>query len=201
MESKETPEIDPTSLGDTVVNTVHTADPEKIAQMEEKSEDYYVDPLEQDAIMAKKRQQVETEAKQAAQEKIEQEVADDAPIQPDMNVSGVFSAPSTTKKTAALKNPASGSTIRISFVLSILNVIYSIIYIIALLGSRFDLGWGFGLVYVYVIISSLFVVFTSLRSRNIMNDELKKYAMVGLVCSGISAVPILLLLVHLLMSF
>lgn len=203
---KEAPEIKPTTLDGQNENAVKTVDSvavqaAAVAAREEK-EEYYIDPLEQDALMKKK--QEELEARKSAlgisnDTPISETIPDVGPeIRPDMNVTGFFSAGETAKKGSILKQPASGGTMKIFYLISLVSVIISTIYAIALIATLYSAGWILGWLYGISFFASVVGAFFAIRSLNITNEQIKKHAILELVFTGISLIPLLMILANMI---
>ncbi|MDO4967780.1 MAG: hypothetical protein Q4E70_03405 [Candidatus Saccharibacteria bacterium] len=203
---KEAPEITPTTLGGQGENAVKAIDSAAIkaasAEAKEKKEDYYVDPLEQDALMQKK--QAEIEARRAAtgvpteEQAVTAETVEEADIRPDMNVTGYFSSGETAKKSSIMKQPASSGTMKIFFGISAISAGFSVIYLIILIATLYRAHWFMGWIYGVLFFLAIISVFFAVRSLNAMNDKIKKYAILDLVCTGISVIPLLMLLINMI---
>ncbi len=208
---KEIEEIAPKNLdgSTTVVNTVQKASPEEVAKAaaaeKEKKEDYYVDPLEQEAKMKEKLDKIEEmkalERKRNGEPEPEEEKADSVSsetIRPDMNVSGYFSSGTTAKKGGIMKRPASANALVISVVTGVIGAIYSMFYLITLISTNFSFStnWIMGWIYAVVVIASIIAIFNGIRSRKVQNETLKRNALIGLVGSGISFIPLVAWLVN-----
>ena len=111
---KELDELTPMNLDGTPAETVHTPSKEVaeavLAEEKEKKEDYYVDPLEQDALMKEKLKKIEEDKPAKTEEEPEYD------FKPDMNVSGYFSAGTTAKKTGFMGQTASVGALSFSFI-------------------------------------------------------------------------------------
>lgn len=210
---KETPEIAPTNLDGTVVNTVHTPTSNEAeraaaaAAEKEKEQDYYVDPLEQEAKMKEKLEKIEARKELDKKdglipddEQEKTETAVDETIRPDMNVSGFFSTGETAKKQSFISRPASSKSLAACAVFGVISAIYSAFYTVSLISTNFDTSWFFGWIYAVVVIASVVIVITGIRSLKTQNDSLKRKALIGIVGSAISAIPLIALLIHLIIS-
>ena len=197
---KYTPEINPTNLKGTVVNTVHNAtvdEKNRAAEEEkEKKQDYYVDPLEQDALMKEKLDKIEADKADKKDGDEEHEAYVDETIRPDMNVSGYFSSGTTAKKTSFMSRPASANTLFVCFILGVINAIYSAFYAAALITTRFNAFWFFGWIYAVVVLGSLIITLTSIRSLKVQKSSMKRHALIAIVGSGISIIPLIAYLIH-----
>ena len=210
---KEIEEIAPKNLdgSNTVVNTVKKASAEEVAQAaaaeKEKKEDYYVDPLEQDALMkeklAKIEERKELERKRSGEEepeKTETTTSSDETIRPDMNVSGYFSTGATAKKDSIMKRPASSSSLTLCLVFGVINGIYSVCYFALLVASGFNIHWFMNWIFYIVVAASVIIIFTSVRSLKVQNANLKRNALVGIVGSAIALSPLIGWFIHWLMQ-
>ena len=203
---KELTEIAPKNLdGSEVVNTVKKATAEEAeaaaAAEKEKKEDYYVDPLEQESKMKEKLEKIESEKERKINPSTEDEQSEETQsftplIRPDMNVTGYFSAGDTAKKGFFLAHPAGKGTMFFSLIFGIINPICSAFYLILLLSSGFDLNWLLNWFYAIIVIITIFVLVNSLRSVGAKNDSLKRKALIGILGSIISLVPLIMWLVH-----
>jgi hypothetical protein len=204
---KELTEITPTNLdGTEVVNTVKKATEEEakaaaIAE-KEKKENYYVDPLEQDALMKEKLEKIEAEREKRRKENgeyEEQESTDfiDETIRPDMNVNGYFSTGNTASKTSVLKRPASKGTLSFCMVAGIVSAIYSAFYLVILVTDNFASPYWFaGWLYAVAVIISIIVVLTGVRSLSVKNDNLKRKALIGIIGAALSVFPLIAWIIH-----
>lgn len=193
---KEITDIAPTNLEGTVVNTVKKASEEDVEAAalaeKEKKENYYVDPLEQDAIMKEKLEKIEAERAKNHQDDDEEDEATfiDTSIRPDMNVSGYFSSGNTAKKPGIMKRSATGSMLTFGMVFSIFSAAYSVFYLVVLIADNFSSPlWYLGWLYAAVAVTSLFVIFNSIRSLGVKNDSLKAKALVGIIGSAFVIFP------------
>lgn len=199
---KEAPEIKPTTLdgqGENAVKTIDSAATQAAASAaNENKEDYYVDPLEQDNLMKQKKQELEAAAEKDAQEaaKTANESLGNEEIRPDMNVTGFFSAGETAKKGSIMKRPVSSTVTRFFFAVSIVSVAISVIYAVALIASLYSVHWLMGWLYGIFLFASLISIIFAIRSLNSMSDQIKKYAILDLVFTGISVIPLLMLLAN-----
>lgn len=204
---KELTEITPKNLdgsdAEMVVNTVQKASEEEVkkaaAEEKERKENYYVDPLEQDALMKEKLDKIEAEKAEKKAEEEEKEKAEtpvDDTLRPDMNVSGYFSTGATANKTSFLKRPASANTLVVCFIFGILDAIYSGFYTVTLISTSFDANWFMGWIYAVVAILSIIITINCARSLKAQKESMKRNALVGLVGSGISAIPLIAWLIH-----
>lgn len=201
---KELTEITPSNLGDVEVNTAKRASAEEVkaaaeAEKEEK-QNYYVDPLEQDAVMEKRRQELE-ELKHRTNQDNEEPVEEENPeveeaIRPDMNVNGFFSAGQTATKAGIMNRTATKGTLAFCMVFGIINAIYSAFYTVMLVSSVFDLHWFTAWVYAIVFVLTIIVLFNSLRSMKSQKDDIKRKALIGVFGSIISFVPLIAWIVH-----
>lgn len=201
---KELTEITPPDLGDIEVNTAKRASAEEVkaaaeAEKEEK-QNYYIDPLEQDAVMEKRRQELEELKHRTGQDSSEpvEEVTPeiDDTIRPDMNVNGFFSAGQTATKVSIMNRTATKGTLAFCMVFGIINAIYSAFYTVMLVSSAFDLHWFTGWVYAIVFILTIIVLFNSLRSMKSQKDDIKRKALIGVFGSIISFVPLIVWIIH-----
>ena len=202
---KELTEITPTNLDGTEVNTVKKATEEEakaaaVAEKEEK-ENYYVDPLEQEALMKEKLEKIEAEKEQRRKENLEEEEASmpeiDASIRPDMNVSGYFSTGNTAVKQSVLHRPASKGFLNFCMIFGVIDAIYSAFYFIALISDNFaSANWFMGWLYAIVVIISVIIIFNSVRSLKVQKNSLKQKAMIGIVGSAIAGLPLIAWLFH-----
>ena len=204
---KETPEIVPKNLdgSEMVVNTVQKAsadDVKKAAEEEkERKQNYYVDPLEQDALMKEKLEKIEAEkAEKESDDEEEHEVTVDETIRPDMNVSGYFSTGKTATKAGIMQRSASADTLTVCVVLSVISAIYSALYAALLISTEFNTNWFLGWIFAVAVIASIFVTFNSVRSLKVKNNSLKQKALIGIVGAGITAIPLIAWLIHWLTS-
>lgn len=201
---KEAPEITPTTnLDGQTENAVKTPDVARVQAaseaMKEKKQDYYVDPLEQEALMQKK--QEELNARKVATgvpvEEPKPEVDTSEPvIQPDMNVTGFFSTGETAKKGSIIKRPVSGGTTKFFFAVSIVSMGFSVIYMITLISTLYRANWFMGWIYGIFFFLSIVSIFFAVRSLSSMNESIKKYAILDLVFTGISVIPLVMLLLN-----
>lgn len=201
---KELTEITPSNLGDVEVNTTKRASAEEVkaaaeAEKEEK-QNYYIDPLEQDAVMEKRRQELEELKHRTGQDSSEPSKEEtpelDDTIRPDMNVNGFFSAGQTATKTGIMNHTATKGTLAFCMVFGIINAIYSAFYTVMLVSSAFDLHWFTGWVYAIVFILTIIVLFNSLRSMKSQKDDIKRKALIGVFGSIISFVPLIAWIIH-----
>ena len=208
---KELTEIAPKNLdgSDVVVNTVQRASEEEVKKAAEeekaKKQDYYVDPLEQDALMKEKLAKIEEDKKTLAEDNENSESAkspasDDDTIRPDTNVTGYFSTGATAKKENFLTRPASKRTLLLCFIFSIINGIYAVIFLALSVASSFTLHWFLNYLYAVVTVISLVILFNCIRSRKIQNNSLRRYALVGIIGSIIALSPTIAWLIHWIMS-
>ncbi len=198
---KELDGLTPSTLSGTTVNTVHTASKEEVAvalaEEKERKEDYYIDPLEQDAAMKEKLAKIESEKPAESSENKGEEREEAVPeIHPDLNVSGFFSAGNTAKRPGFMSHNASISALNLCFVFGIINAIYSAFYLLALISTGFDTNWFFGWLYAVVVVTSIIIAINCFRSRNVQKDELKRKALIGLVGSAISILPLIGWILH-----
>lgn len=201
---KELTEITPSNLGDIEVNTTKRASAEEVkaaaeAEKEEK-QNYYVDPLEQDAVMEKRRQELE-ELKHRTNQDNEESVEEEKPeveetIRPDMNVNGFFSAGQTATKAGIMNRTATKGTLAFCMIFGVINAIYSAFYTVMLVSSAFDLHWFTAWVYAIVFILTIIVLFNSLRSMKSQKDDIKRKALIGVFGSIISFVPLVAWIIH-----
>lgn len=198
---KEAPEIAPTTLsgqGENAVKSVNAAAVQTAsAALKEQKEDYYVDPLEQDALMQKK--QAELQAKQTASgaaESSTETVGSESAIRPDMNITGFFSNGETAKKGSIMKRPVSGSTTKIFFGISAVSAAFSVIYMITLITTLYRTNWFMGWIYGILFFGSVVSIFFATRSLSSMNDKIKKYAILDLVFTAISVIPLIMLILN-----
>lgn len=201
---KELTEITPSNLGDVEVNTAKRASAEEVkaaaeAEKEEK-QNYYVDPLEQDAVMEKRRQELEElkhRTNQDSEEPVEEDKSEvEDAIRPDMNVNGFFSAGQTATKAGIMNRTATKGTLAFCMVFGIINAIYSAFYTVMLVSSVFDLHWFTAWVYAIVFVLTIIVLFNSLRSMKSQKDDIKRKALIGVFGSIISFVPLIAWIVH-----
>lgn len=201
---KELTEITPSNLGDVEVNTAKRASAEEVkaaaeAEKEEK-QNYYVDPLEQDAVMEKRRQELEElkhRTNQDSEEPVEENKSEvEDAIRPDMNVNGFFSAGQTATKAGIMNRTATKGTLAFCMVFGIINAIYSAFYTVMLVSSVFDLHWFTAWVYAIVFVLTIIVLFNSLRSMKSQKDDIKRKALIGVFGSIISFVPLIAWIVH-----
>jgi cation transport ATPase len=202
---KELTEITPSNLGDVEVNTAKRASAEEVkaaaeAEKEEK-QNYYVDPLEQDAVMEKRRQELEELRHRTNQDNNEPVKEEETPeiddtIRPDMNVNGFFSAGQTATKAGIMNRTATKGTLAFCMVFGVINAIYSAFYTVMLVSSAFDLYWLTAWVYAIVFILTIIVLFNSLRSMKSQKDDIKRKALIGVFGSIISFVPLIAWIIH-----
>jgi hypothetical protein len=196
---KELDGIKPETLENTVVNTVHIASKEEAAaamnEEKEKKEDYYVDPLEQEKLMKEKLQRMEEERKKNQTEDATS-TDDEMTVRPDMNVSGYFSAGNTAKKAGFMSQNATIGTLNFCLIFGIIDAIYSAFYLLALITQRFDVNWFLGWLYAVVVVLSVIITVNGIRSLNIQKDNLKRKAMIGIVGSAISIIPLIAWIIH-----
>ena len=201
---KELTEITPSNLGDVEVNTAKRASAEEVkaaaeAEKEEK-QNYYVDPLEQDAVMEKRRQELEElkhRTNQDSEEPVEEDKSEvEDAIRPDMNVNGFFSAGQTATKAGIMNRTATKGTLAFCMVFGIINAIYSAFYTVMLVSSVFDLHWFTAWVYAIVFVLTIIVLFNSLRSMKSQKDDIKRKALIGVFGSIISFVPLIAWIIH-----
>lgn len=203
---KELTEITPSDLGDVEVNTAKHASAEEAkaaaAAEKEAKQNYYIDPLEQDAAMEKRRQELEEQKKKTTSfdsnetAPAEEEAPVDESIRPDMNVNGFFSAGQTAAKQGIFNRTASKGTVTFCMVFGVINAIYSAFYIIMLVSSAFDIHWFTGWIYAIVFILTLIVLVNSLRSLKSQKDDIKRKAMIGIFGSIISFIPLFAWIIH-----
>ena len=201
---KELTEITPSNLGDIEVNTTKRASAEEVkaaaeAEKEEK-QNYYIDPLEQDAVMEKRRQELE-ELKHRTNQDNEEPVEEEKPeveetIRPDMNVNGFFSAGQTATKAGIMNRTATKGTLTFCMVFGVINAIYSAFYTVMLVSSAFDLHWFTAWVYAIVFVLTIIVLFNSLRSMKSQKDDIKRKALIGVFGSIISFAPLIAWVIH-----
>ena len=208
--NKELTEIAPANLdGTEVVNTVKKASEEEaeaaaVAE-KEKKENYYVDPLEQDALMKEKLAKIEAEKEQHRKEAGEDEedstpIVDES-IRPDMNVSGYFSAGNTASKTGVMKRPASNGSLTFCMFSGVASAVYSAFYLIILITDNFASPYWFaGWLYAVVVVISILVILTGIRSLKVQKDSLKRKALIGIVGSSLSAFPLIAWIIHWIMQ-
>ena len=200
---KETPELTPTTLGGQGENAVKTIDSAAVqaasAQIKEQKEDYYIDPLEQDALMQKKQAELNVKKEAAGistDEPASETATGETAIRPDMNVTGFFSNGETAKKGSILKRPVSGNVTKIFFAISIVSAGFSMIYAITLIATLYRANWFMGWIYGILFFFSIISIFFAIRSLSSMNDKIKKYAILDLVFTGISVIPLIMLLLN-----
>ena len=203
---KELTEITPSNLGDVEVNTAKHASAEEAkaaaAAEKEAKQNYYIDPLEQDAAMEKRRQELEEQKRKDTSNDTDDAIAikEEAPIEesirPDMNVNGFFSAGQTATKQGIMNRSASKGTVTFCMLFGIINAIYSAFYIILLVSSAFDTNWFTGWIYAIVFVLTLIVLINSLRSMKSQKDDIKRKAMIGIFGSIISIVPLFAWIIH-----
>ena len=202
------PEIVPKNLdgSEMVVNTVPKANAEdvkKAAEEEkERKQNYYVDPLEQEALMKEKLDKIEAEKaeKKANEDSEEHETTIDETIRPDMNVSGYFSTGKTATKTGIMQRSASADTLTVCMVLGVISAIYSALYAALLISAEFNVNWFLGWIFAVVVIASIFVIFNSVRSLKVKNNSMKQKALIGIVGAGITVIPLIAWIIHWLTS-
>ena len=203
---KEAPEIKPTTLSGQTENVVKTPNAEAVkvasAELKEKKQDYYVDPLEQEAVMQKKQAEIEAqkakEGGSSAEQTTTAEIPEAEAIRPDMNVTGYFSAGETAKKGSIMKRSASGRTMKVFFVVSALSASFSAVYMITLISTLYDAHWFMGWIYGILFFFSIIGVFFAVRSLNAVSDKIKKHAILELVFTGISVIPLLMLILNMI---
>lgn len=202
---KELTEITPTNLDGTEVSTIKRASDEdaKVAAAAEKEEkeNYYVDPLEQDAIMKEKLEKIQAEKARQQKENYGDDdninIEVDESIRPDMNVTGYFSSGNTAAKQNFMNRPASVGSLNLIMILGIIGAIYSAFYFIVLLTDNFSSpNWFMGWLYAIVVIASIFSIITGIRSLKLQKDNLKRKALIGIIGSCISFLPLLAWIVH-----
>ena len=205
---KESPEITPKNLdgSDIVVETVKRASDEDIKKAAEeekaKKQDYYVDPLEQEALMKEKLDKIEAEKaeKKAEEEDEKTETVVDTTLRPDMNVSGYFSTGVTANKTGIMQRPASTGALTLSAIIGIIGAIYSAFYTVTLISTSFNANWFMGWIFAVIVIVSIFVLFNCARSLKAQKDSIKRKALLGIVGSCITAIPLIAWIIHLITS-
>lgn len=194
---KELDNIEPMNLDGTPAEAVHTAKKEDVAaavaEEKEKKEDYYVDPLEQDALMKEKLKKIEQEKSEKTEDNEEEYVPD---FKPDMNVSGFFSTGTTAKKAGIMSQTASVGALSFCFIFGIINAIYSAFYLVLLIAERFDVNWFLGWLYAVVVVISIIVVLNSIRSLNVQKENLKRKAVIGIFGSSIAMIPLIAWIIH-----
>ena len=207
MENKNPEETPVLNLDGTVSEekpaVTETAVPNvKPEEIPKKDQDYYVDPLEQDALMQEKLKKIEEsrakKEEEAAEETEKTEPTVDETIRPDMTINGFFSANQTAKKVSITNRPASASALKIGLVIGALNTVFSVIFAIIFATNNMSISWVMGLIYAYVVISTTICLVNALRSSKSTNETLKKYAYISLVMSGITLFPIILVIIKLI---
>lgn len=203
---KELTEIAPTNLdGSEIepVNTVKKASAEEVKAAAEaekaKKQDFYVDPLEQEAKMKEKLEKIEELKALERKENGEPEETDyyePEKVRPDMNVSGYFSTGATAKKEGVMKRPASAGALTFCMIFGIIGAIYSAFYTVTLISTTFSVNWFMGWIYAVVAVTSLIVLLTGVRSLKVQNESLKRNALIGIVGAAISVIPLVAWLVH-----
>jgi len=194
------PEITPRNLdgSEAAVNTVQNISSEavkKAAEEEkEKRQNYYIDPLEQDAKMKEKLDKIEAEKAENSEESSDS--INDEIIRPDMNVSGFFSNGSTAGKTNILGQSASSATLAFCSFFGVLDAIFSAFYFIILITTGFNANWFMNWFYGALFIVSIVVAINCIRSVKVQKDDMKRNVLVGLVGSGISVIPIVTWIIH-----
>ena len=170
--------------------------------MDQDHENFYVDPLEQDAAMEEKRKKLEAEKAARLQslsssEEITPLLENNNAVRPDLNVSGFFSETAKkTRRVSLLRRPATTGTLTFGLVFGFIGVIYSIFYLVALITTDFDFFWFFGWLYAVMALLSTLIIFNSFRSLKLQSDKLKRKALIGLVGSAIALIPALAWLIH-----
>ena len=210
--NKELTDIAPTNLDGSEaepVVTIKTAPSAEEAEAaaaaeKEKNQEYYVDPLEQDSLMKEKLEKIEFEKERKKketygedeEEKEEEKPAIDPSIRPDMNVTGYFSAGNTAKKQSFVMQPASKHALTFGVIFGVIDAIYSAFFTIILISSNFDIKWYFGWAYALVVIFSIIIVINGIRSLKAQKDTIKQKALVGIVGSAISIVPLIAIFIN-----
>ncbi|MBP5512465.1 hypothetical protein J6X90_03705 [Candidatus Saccharibacteria bacterium] len=200
--NKENDGINPISLEGYEVNTVKRAS-EDVAK--EEKDNYYVDPLEQDAIMQEKMKRIEAERErrrlEIAQENEDEE--EEKPyfvnetIRPDMNVTGYFSTGNTATKKNPLKKPASSKQVTICMGLSIVNVIYALVYALTLIIKNFDSKlWFMTWVFIFLSIASIVIILNAVRILKINKDAYKNKLTITITLASVSLLPAIVWLIH-----
>ena len=209
---KESSEITQDTL-DKVAEAVKAAGPVGVktantdaAAVKEESEDYYVDPFEQEAKMKEKLAKIEAQKFNKSDDDDEDEKPEGIPeiddtVRPDMNVSGFFSAGKTAKKESIIKRPASRQTSRNCFLVSAAGAGISLIYLIILFIVNFVAHWFLVAIYIITLIIVAATVFFAIRSHNSQDPTIKRYADLSLVLAAACLIPLLTVLLNNLVHF
>ncbi len=203
MDNKENEGINPISLEGFEVNTVKRPSAEDV---EQEKDNYYVDPLEQDAIMKEKLARIEAERERRRQEvakENEDEKEEEKPyfvnetIRPDMNVTGYFSNGNTAPKKNPLKKPASSAQINFCMTAGIINVAYALAYAITLIVKNFDTKiWFMNWVFIFLSFVSILVILNTIRILKVNKDAAKNKLIFTIALAGASLAPAIIWLVH-----
>ena len=113
-----------------------------------------------------------------------------------MNITGFFSNGETAKKGSIMKRPVSGGTTKIFFGISAVSAAFSVIYMITLITTLYRTNWFMGWIYGILFFGSVVSVFFATRSLSSMNDKIKKYAILDLVFTAISVIPLIMLILN-----
>ena len=168
------------------------------AQQSAEQQDYYVDPLNQDAVL--KQHQIELEEQKkaaeaaAAEENSDEELSDT--IRPDLNVNGFFSTENGDKKHGLLYKSAGKGLIKVSMLLSLISTAYSVIYLLLLVVKSFDVYWLLSWVYGICLFLTLLSFLNGLRSTHATDKSIKHKAAVTIFASVITIIPLIVWVIH-----
>jgi hypothetical protein len=184
--------------GTTVVNTVNNplATEANKPDSDTSKQDYYVDPLEQEALMKEKLAKIEEQKNLNKEDDDNGYIDPDETIRPDMNVTGFFSTGATAKKESFIKTPASKNVLIFCALIGVVGGIFTTLYLALLISSNFGIYWLYNWVYAVFVVGSIFAIINGIRSTKAPKDSLKRLALIGIIGSAITLVPILAWLLH-----
>ena len=209
---KEAPEIAPKNMTeelDSAVKAVVSEEnkPPLSDEEKEKKQEYYVDPFEQEEKMKAKLAEIENKKKFGPPSEDDNKPVAQAPgitetIRPDMNVTGYFSAGETAKKRSdIMRRPTSRKTAKRCFILSVISIFLSAIFLLTLFITSFSAHWFFNWTYLIALALSVITAFFAIRSRNSADPETIRYALLNLVLSSITVIPLLVVILNSIFKF
>lgn len=166
----------------------------------EEQQDYYVDPLNQEAVLKQHQIELEKKAEKEAEEAKEQIEEQDEVIHPDMNVSGFFSAKKTNRKNGIMHHAASKGLVLFSMISGLISAAYAIIYLLLLFTNDFSVYWFMSWAYAASFALALISFLNCLRSLKSTDKASKKRAIISLPFDVVAFIPLLTLLIHYLLT-
>lgn len=170
--------------------------------------DYYVDPLEQEALMKEKLAKIEARKKIGSEDVDESlvELRESMPeveevFRPDMNVSGYFSAGNTSVKRNLINRPISRKTAKRCFLISASCAAFSLIYLIALFICDFVMDWRFVWLFIIILITATSTLFFAIRSNKSQDPEIKRSSDLNLILAISCFIPLLIIALNNLLHF